>query len=237
MNKIIQGDVASYRALFETQEPFPHLIIDNLWNSQFLSEVKREVEHNQVWGREKNFVGAEAKRGLSDFELLPGSVRELIDYMNGRVFVDQIGALTSIRDLKPDPFLFGGGIHSIGENGFLGLHADFNWHEKLGLWRRVNVLVYLNEDWLDEYKGDLLLARRVENSAPIVEKRVRPDFNRTVIFRTDENSIHGHPERLHPPMGRRRNSIALYYYSSEAPDLTSAQSGRRTKTIYHSSHV
>lgn len=237
MKKIIQGDVASYQAVFEAQEPFPHLIIDNLWNSEFLSEVKRDAEDNQVWVGEKNWAGSVAKRWLDDYELLPESVRELIDYMNGRAFVDQIGALTSIDNLSSDPSLFGGGIHSIGENGFLGLHADFNWHDKLRLWRRVNVLVYLNEDWLDEYGGDLLLARRVDNSAPIVERRVRPEFNRTVIFRTDENSIHGHPERLRPPLGRRRNSIALYYYSSEAPDLKSSPSGKLTVTTYHSSHI
>ena len=237
MKKTIQADLASYQAVFEAQEPFPHLIIDSLWNPELLSKVARDVEDNQVWAGEKNFAGSVAKRWLDDYELLPESVRELIDYMNSRAFVDQIGALTSIDDLMPDPFLFGGGIHSIGENGFLGLHADFNWHDKLRLWRRVNVLVYLNEDWLGEYRGDLLLARRLENSAPVVERRVPPEFNRTVIFRTDENSIHGHPERLRPPVGRRRNSIALYYYSLEAPDLKSSPSGKLTNTTYHSSHI
>ena len=237
MQKTIQTHLTRYQAEFEAQSPFPHLIIDDLWDREFLSEVRLEVENNQAWGGEKNFAGSVSKRWLDDYRLLPRSVRKLIDYMNSIAFIDQLEALTSIERLSPDPHLFGGGIHSIGENGFLGLHSDFNWHEKLRLWRRVNVLVYLNEGWREEYKGDLLLARAVDGSAPVVERRVPPAFNRTVIFRTDENSIHGHPERLRPPLGRRRNSIALYYYSLRASDQEFSSGQKRTNTIYHSSHL
>ena len=89
--------------------------------------------------------------------------------------------------------IFGGGLHCIDENKFLKLHAVFNWHDKPRLWLRVNVLVCSNEDRLDGYRGDLLPLRRVDNSASVVENRVCPEFNRTVIFRADENSLHEHP--------------------------------------------
>ena len=37
--------------------------------------------------------------------------------------------------------------------------------------------------------------------------------NKTVIFHTDDDSPHGHPEPLNCPNNVLRNSIALYYYS------------------------
>lgn len=53
MQKIIQTHLTRYQAEFEAQSPFPHLIIDDLWDREFLSEVRLEVENNQAWGGEK----------------------------------------------------------------------------------------------------------------------------------------------------------------------------------------
>ena len=44
------------------------------------------------------------------------------------------------------------------------------------------------------------------------EQRILPIFNRCVIFQTDAKSFHGHPHPLTCPEGRRRNTLALYYY-------------------------
>jgi hypothetical protein len=47
------------------------------------------------------------------------------------------------------------------------------------------------------------------------EVKVLPVFNRCVIFNTDADSYHGHPEPMTCPEGQFRRSIALYYYSIE----------------------
>ena len=49
------------------------------------------------------------------------------------------------ENLIPDPYFLGGGIHSSKKGGFLNIHTDFNWHHKLQLHRRVNVLIYLSK--------------------------------------------------------------------------------------------
>lgn len=99
------------------------------------------------------------------------------------------------------------------------MHADFNWHPRLQLFRRINVLIYLNLDWKDSYADDLLMAQKQHDDSLIVKKRISPIFNRTVIFITDDTSFHGHPEPLTCPEKVRRNSIATYYYT----DNTSPQ--------------
>ena len=133
--------------------------------------------------------------------------------------------------LIPDPHLFGGGIHSTINQGLLKMHADFNWHNRLKLYRRLNLLIYLNKNWREDWGGELLLARRKESRLN-AEVSVAPCFNTTVIFTTTDHSFHGHPEPMCLPVGQARNSIALYYYVSEKPEGTSDV--RRTMTDYRS---
>lgn len=43
---------------------------------------------------------------------------------------------------------------------------------------------------------------------------IAPLFNRCVIFNTDADSYHGHPDPLNTPIEISRKSIALYYYTA-----------------------
>jgi hypothetical protein len=119
--------------------------------------------------------------------------------------------LTGINGLIPDPYFEGGGLHETKHGGHLGVHADFNVNERLGLERRLNLLIYLNEDWLDDYGGQLELWSK-DMSRCVV--RVRPVIGRAVIFNTALDSFHGHPEPLDCPHSRSRRSIATYYYTA-----------------------
>nr|WP_247679863.1 2OG-Fe(II) oxygenase [Chitinophaga polysaccharea] len=113
-----------------------------------------------------------------------------------------------------DDLLEGGGIHQSKRGGYLNIHADFTVHPHHRHWqRRVNVLVYLNPDWVEEWGGKLELW---DTQMKACEKKVLPVFNRCVIFNTDADSYHGHPEPTTCPEDRHRRSIALYYYTEEA---------------------
>nr|WP_246408527.1 2OG-Fe(II) oxygenase [Parvularcula dongshanensis] len=105
----------------------------------------------------------------------------------------------------------GGGFHEIGRGGHLSVHADFNHHKLMDVERRVNVLIYLNDDWKDEYGGQLELWN--EDMTEKV-KSVVPLANRCVMFTTTGDSYHGNPNPITHPEGRTRKSIALYYYTS-----------------------
>lgn len=221
---------ASYT--FAHAENFPHVVLDDLWNNDFLSAVAEEVAHVETWTGEKNFFGSVQKKWLSDWQHMPPTIRELLAYLNGTSFVKILTEITDQQGLVSDPYLEGGGVHSIGTGGFLKLHTDFNWHEKLQLTRKLNVLIYLNPGWRDAYRGDLLFATD-NNDHPEVFRRIAPIFNRTVIFTTDDRSIHGHPEPLDCPAGIRRNSIATYYYQRSEADDADWLTRRRTSTRYY----
>lgn len=207
-----------YRSV--TESPFPHIVLDNIWDDQFLDSVRSEVEGFSDWAGEKHFYGSMYKRFQFDWTRLPSNTSKFLAYLNSPSFLKILEGITGELALIPDPYLEGGGIHSIGNGGFLKLHADFNWHERMQVYRRLNVLVYLNKNWDDGFKGHLQLASKDAGGQLTVEKSLAPIFNRTVIFTTDDHSYHGHPEPLQTPEHVRRNSIATYYYQAEKPKGT-----------------
>jgi Rps23 Pro-64 3,4-dihydroxylase Tpa1-like proline 4-hydroxylase len=123
--------------------------------------------------------------------------------------------LTGIEGLVPDPAFVGGGLHQIRPGGLVEVHADFSFHHALRLDRRINVLIYLNKDWRDEYGGHFELWDAEVTRA---QKRILPLFNRCVIFSTTSKSFHGHPAPLSCPPGRNRKSLATFYYSNGRPE-------------------
>src|SRR5208282_3669906 len=96
----------------------------------------------------------------------------------------------------------------------LGVHADFNKHGEFGLDRRLNLLLYLNKDWREEYGGHLQLWNRDMSRC---EAKVAPIFNRVVVFGTTDFTYHGHPDPLQCPDDMTRKSLALYYFSNGRP--------------------
>jgi len=155
----------------------------------------------------------EKKHGLNKMDMIPTDIQEVIKVLNSEKFVSALSKLTGIPHLVPDPSLEGGGLHQSKRGGFLNIHADFTVHPHKRNWRRrVNVLVYLNEGWQPEYRGELeLWTRDMKQCA----QKILPVFNRCAIFNTDEDSFHGLPEPIQCPEDMTRKSIALYYFTEE----------------------
>jgi len=199
---------------YGSQSPFPHALITGSWDESLLSRCAQEVDKFEHWDGEKSFYAAEKKRYCSNWSRLPPSVGDLLLEASKPEFLCWLENLTNEKGLIPDPYLRGGGIHSVGKDGFLKVHADFNWHEELKLYRRLNLLLYLNREWQPIWGGELeLWSRDLKRCV----KTIQPLFNTMVIFTTDDKSYHGHPQPLKSPEGITRNSLALYYYSAKKP--------------------
>jgi hypothetical protein len=105
-------------------------------------------------------------------------------------------------------------LHQILPGGLLKIHADFGKHPVLKLERRLNVLVYLNKDWKEEYQGHFELWNKELTECKV---RIAPIFNRLALFTTNSVSYHGHPDALMCPETMSRKSIAMYYYTLDRP--------------------
>ena len=203
---------------YESAEPFPHIMIEEPFPDGRIREVAQEIQAARI-DPEAPGYGWLGKRRASDLDTFPPKTRQLVEEMNSPPFIRWLEEVTGIKGLHPDPYLEGGGIHQIPPGGFLKIHTDFNWHRRLGMHRRVNLLLYLNEDWQEEWGGQLELWRESDISSADGKAvaSFAPLFNHMVIFSTTDFSYHGHPHKLSCPPDRTRNSIALYYYSEDRP--------------------
>lgn len=213
-------------------EPFPHIVLDNFLPEAILRQAlnsfpKEATAADTVF--EIGYAGHHKRQVMP--ENCDGMARELFRFFNSQPMIEFLGGLSSIEGLIPDPYFVGGGFHETARGGKLGIHADFRINELLHLHRRMNVIIYLNEHWEDEYGGFLELWDRDMKTR---RHAVAPLLNRCVIFNTDADSYHGHPDPLNTPDGVYRRSIALYYYTAskeiynEIPAISTLYQSRPT---------
>ena len=216
----LHHDPSLLRDQYTEARPFPHIVMDGLFDEQVLDGIIRDFPRPEAtaWARFDNAL--EKKLGFfHEVSVISDTIRAFLDALNGFEMLLFLERLTGIEGLIPDPYFGGGGLHQIETGGFLKMHVDFNRHPKLHLDRRLNVLVYLNRDWLPEYGGDLELW---DAQTRVREVSIAPLFNRTVVFGTNEVSLHGHPRPLATPPDVTRKSVSLYYYTVGRPDPSPA---------------
>lgn len=202
------------RERYRTAVPFPHIYFDDFLDPALLDAVLAEFPAPaQIKWQE--FDTAKEIKLASSVEANFGTMTRLLFYhLNSITFLEFLSEVTGVPDLIPDPGFEGGGLHQIRRGGKLGIHADFNSHHRYKLDRRLNVILYLNKDWREEYGGHLELWDR---SVTRCEAKILPVFNRMMIFTTTDFTYHGHPDPLLCPEDRTRKSLALYYFTNGRP--------------------
>ncbi len=209
---------------YQAAQPFPHIALDSFLSSAIVAALlphfppavvkagQEDRSADMTSGKPAQF----RKRWVSREAAVNIALRRLYWELNSSRFVCLLEKMTGIENLIPDPYLLGGGVHQTLPGGFLRVHADFNKHPEVQLDRRLNLLIYFNENWQAEWGGNLELWNKT------VDKRIHsiaPVAGRCVIFSTTSSSFHGHPEPLECPDDVTRKSIALYYYTNGRPDV------------------
>jgi hypothetical protein len=203
---------------YKTADPFPHLVLDGLFNPDALHAVLREWPVDKNDGRlESHDDGTFTKQKIGTTWQTPFGphTRDYFNILAGPAFLKLLEKVTGMWGLIPDPYMFGGGLHATSAGGKLAIHADYNKHPFFKLDRRLNLLIYLNENWTEKNGGKLELWDRDMRKCV---QSVLPVFNRTVIFSTTSTSFHGQPKPIVGPQGLWRKSIALYYFSNGRAD-------------------
>ncbi|HEX3469900.1 MAG TPA: 2OG-Fe(II) oxygenase [Silvibacterium sp.] len=202
-------------AEYKSNKPFPHIFFDDFLPIEAAEAALREFPEPKQLKWQSFDNQNEVKLAFDAVEKLPPGDRDVLYFLNSRPMIQFLETLTGIEGIIPDPYFAGGGLHQIRPGGKLGVHADFNLHTKLKLDRRINVLIYLNKDWKEEYGGHFELWNKEMTAA---EQKILPLFNRCAIFSTTSTSFHGHPNPLSCPPDRTRKSLATYYYSNGRPE-------------------
>lgn len=222
---------------FAQARPFKHVAIDDF----FTAETARSLADHFPAFNEKlamNENGVVGRKAVNEkIRRLGKPWAALDDLVQGQAFRELISDITGIPALQYDPHYFGGGTHENLQGQGLDAHVDFNFHPITRQHRRLNLIIYLTEEWEDEWGGSIQLHK--DPYLPPEQDEitvVTPRFNRCVIFETNEVSWHGFP-RIELPADKQhisRRSFALYYYTDSRPE---DELGPEHSTIYVEQHL
>lgn len=212
-----ESEIGEIAPRYQGASPYPHIVLDEFLDAGAARAAMEEFPPLDGGGWNAYLHVNERKFSQTDPSTWGPTLRSILDELNSPQFVRFLEQLTGIEGLFPDPSLEGGGLHQSTTGGYLNVHADYTVHPQHRDWqRRVNLLLYLNDDWRPEYGGDLELW---DTRMTHPEVSVAPLVNRVLVFTTDADSFHGHPEPMRCPPGTARRSLALYYFSHEVDPM------------------
>lgn len=215
----VAQDAASIKDRFQSATPFKHVVIDDFLDRDTCEALLRDFPAFDA-ARATDEHGRIGRKAVFEHVLdISPSYGEFYRYINTAAFLTSLSELTGIPDLIADATLFGGGTHDNQNGQALYTHVDFNIDPRRMLHRRVNLLLYLNKAWQEEWGGLIELHSDPRHPSVDVVKSYLPLFNRVLIFETNEYSWHGFKQITLPPdhPNVSRKSFSIYLYSKERP--------------------
>lgn len=199
-----------YAEKYQSGKPYHHICLDDFLPMNIIEKVRADLA--DMPEAERSFDAAQERfKSQYNPDRLPEYSRALFHAFNSRPFLLFLEEMTGIPGLIPDPYFVGAGIHKTLTGGHLDIHADFNLHPHMKVERRLNILIYLNPEWKEEYGGSFEIW---ENDMSKKVASFAPTENRMCCFSTGSDTFHGNPEPVNHPDGLPRQSIALYYYTA-----------------------
>jgi hypothetical protein len=233
-NVNIFGDWIENNDLNVNTIPFEHIIINNFIEEQYYNEldgVLPKTPSNEWWKYENPI---EVKYALDKFEHMDPMVQNIFNALSHKKLINKFESIFNIKNLEYDPHCHGAGLHMHPRYGRLNIHLDYEKHPITEKQRRLNVILYLNDQWDTEWNGDTQLWNN-DMTECIVKSY--PKKNTAIIFITTEQSWHGLPEVIKCPNDVYRRTLAYYYVSNlenttDSNKKGSDSNGYRHKAIF-----
>ena len=229
------NNIEDLKTQFLNADPFEHIIIPNFLNEEYAEELSKKFPEDVESGKWYKYDNPlEKKYARDDIQNFPVCLKQFFYLLSTGEVTSAFSELSNIENLECDPYLHGAGLHAHPKDGLLHMHLDYEKHPHMEKERRLNMILYMSKDWKEEWNGETQLwDKNMENC--IVKSRVK--FNTAIIFKTNEKSWHGLPEKICCPEGILRKSIAYYYVSpiitgSKTEKFGNDGSGYRTKATY-----
>ena len=206
----LRGNAESYNKTYITGEPYPHVVIDDLFEPEVLDRIVNEFPSSgnrdwKTWDTKHELKStSQGINGLSTFTQL------FCLWLSSSEVINEVKKITGLDNIYADPMYHGAGLHEMHRDGWLEIHSDYTKHFHLPMVRRLNLIIYLNRDWDEAWRGELALQDYKDSSKQI---SYAPHFNRTIIFPTTEQTLHGVPGKLSCPPERSRKLISIYYWT------------------------
>ena len=220
----------AYSEAFAAAKPFKHVDIPNFFDDGLVTRMLEQFPSPPKEGMRTEFGIKQLKYACHDVRGIGLAFREIDEYIRGEGFQTLMRDLTGIEGLLYDPEYHGAGTHENLAGQVMDPHIDFNLHRNTGYHRRINAIIYLNEEWEEEWGGSLQLHKNPWEPEMDEIKTFLPLKNRCILFETNEYSWHGFEQIRHPTNPNiSRKSFTIYMYTKDCPI---EETGDRHSTIY-----
>ncbi len=187
-----------------------HFIVDNLISEKDAYDIYNAFprDGSGFFNRE---TFRESKKTSANLSTLPEILSNITYAFQNKEMVNLISDITGFSQLKPDPKLYAGGLSMMFEGDYLNPHIDNSHDSTRNLYRRLNLLFYVNPEWKLSNGGNFELWNQ-DRSVP---KTLVSNFNRLVVMETNKKSWHSvSPVKIKSP----RCCVSNYYFSKISPD-------------------
>lgn len=161
LSELIQPiDRDALRREVQASQPVPNFCIDGFLDPAFAERVADALpsfDEARKVGRAFNALNERGKVQITDADKFAPAVRELHRALASPEWLETLRYVMDLPNLVADPELVGGGIHMTGPRGRLDVHVDFNYIEERELHRRLNILIYFNRGWQEQWGGNIEL--------------------------------------------------------------------------------
>lgn len=193
-------------------------VLDDWWDADLLQKTLDEFGERGVprWPWTDNYH--EQMFQGSDPLVWGTALRALLGELRDPEFVSMLEDLSGVPGLEAQ--VADGGYRQYSRGGYQDFHVPKN--PGVHGWHRFYVEVTLNHDWNPDDGGDFSVIENPPPFSPVMMAAmpvedfalsVTPEFNRTVLVKTRENSFRGVGHTRAP-----RRSVVMHYYSDEPPE-------------------
>ncbi|MEX1002196.1 MAG: 2OG-Fe(II) oxygenase [Crocinitomicaceae bacterium] len=193
---------------FRNAPGYPHIVIDNFLKEDVANTLYENFPSSQEMRKSYKNLNENKSEG-SGFDQYHPLFTRLREELGTDQFKAAFSKLTGIDNLILPNDHRGTGVHQGFDGSYLDVHVDFSIHPTLKLHRRLNLLIFLNKNWKEEYGGHCeFWDADVKN----LVGQALPSFNRAVIFECSRISYHGY-SKINIPEDESRKSFYTYFYT------------------------
>ena len=218
LNKTTINNLDSITKQFAEADPYKHVLIKDFLNDSFLKKILADFP--QAGSNLKNEFGSKnRKHAVHNIRNLGANFVKWDNFVKSEEFISYLEKVTGIQGLIYDPEYHGAGTHNNLHGQGMDVHIDFNLHRTTGFHRRLNLIIYLNENWNPDWGGSLEVHKNPWDLENDYWHTYPCLCNHAILFETNEYSWHGF-KNINLPEDKRhlsRKSLTVYYYTKERP--------------------
>ena len=132
-------------------------------------------------------------------------INRLRQYLHSKACIEWIEKEFDIEGLVVDVYGTGEGVSLMESEDHLDPHIDFNWNERIKLYRAVNLTIYIG----DVVGGEFTVWDEDKKTVTFSKS---PKHNPAILFQHSETNAHG----VKPVTSGQRYAIRQFYYKSES---------------------